>query len=295
MQLKAILTIMFFVGSLLVISVLEADAARRFGGGRSFGSKPSMNRSTTAPKQQNPAVTQQQGAGAQSAAQAKKPGMLGGMGGIFGGLLAGTLLGSLFFGTPFAGGGMMDILLIAILLYFAFKLFSRFRGGQRAAPQPAGGPAQYQQHDDGRGKDMWSNLQQGGGASAAPAEPQVPEGFDIDEFLKGAKMAYNRLQASWDKRDLEDIALFTSQSVQDEVKKQFEEDSEPGTTEILLSNAQLLSVTEENGEQRATVFFDVLLREAPSTETIQAREVWHFVRPVNDGNWKLDGIQQVEM
>ncbi len=294
MTLKTILTMMIFVGSLLVISVLDADAARRFGGGRSFGSKPSMNRSTTAPKQQQPAVTQQQqGAGAQSAAAAKKPGMFGGMGGMLGGLLAGSLIGSLLFGGGFSGGGMMDILLIALLLYFGFKLFSR-RAAQRAAPQPAQGPSpmQYQQQDMG---DRWDHLQQGGGTPSAPAGPVVPEGFDVEDFLKGAKMAYNRLQAAWDKRDLEDIALFTSQSVQDEVKKQFDEDPNPGKTEILLSNAQLLSVTEENDEQRATVFFDVLLREDSSTETAQAREVWHFVRSSAGGNWKLDGIQQVEM
>ncbi len=291
MTIKTIVTLMIFVGSLLVMSVIDADAARRFGGGRSFGSKPSMNRSTVAPKQQNPAVTQQQGAGAQSAAQAKKPGMLGGMGGMLGGLLAGSLLGSLLFGGAFTGGGMMDILLIALLLFLAFKLFSR-RGVRKAEPQPAGGPAQYQQQSMG---DRWDHLSQGGGTPSAPAGPVVPAGFNVDEFLEGAKMAYNRLQASWDKRDLEDIALFTSESVQNEVKKQFAEDSEPSKTEILLCNAQLLSVTEENDEQRATVFFDVLLREAPSTDTAQVREVWHFVRSNNGGNWKLDGIQQVEM
>ncbi len=300
MTLKTLITMLFFVGSLMVVSVLDADAARRFGGGKSFGSKPSMQRSTTAPKQQNPAVTQ----GAPSAAaQATKPGLLGGMGGMFGGLLAGTLLGSLLFGGPFNGGGMMDLLLIAVLLFFAFKLFSRMRGGQRASATsaagggggaPSQGPMQYQQQAGEQNNHAWGNLQQGEAAFSPPKGPPVPEGFDIDDFLKGAKLAFNRLQDSWDKRDLDDIALFTSTSVQEEVKKQIDEDPNPGKTEILLSNAQLLSVIEENDEQRATVFFDVLMREDSNPETVQVREVWHFVRPVSGGSWKLDGIQQVE-
>ncbi len=299
MTFKSLFTIVFFVGSLLVISALDADAARRFGGGKSFGSKPSMQRSTTAPKQQNPAVTQ----GAPSAAaQATKPGLLGGMGGMFGGLLAGTLLGSLLFGGPFSGGGIMDLLLIAIVLYFGFKLFARMRGGQRVAQSPAGagasaqtqGPMQYQAQGDEQNNHAWGNLKQGEAAFSKPAGPPVPEGFDIEEFIQGAKLAFNRLQDSWDKRDLDDIALFTSEAVQSEVKKQLEEDSEQSKTEILLIEAQLLSVKEENDEQRATVYFDVLMRESSSPDTMQVREVWHFVRAISGGSWKLDGIQQVE-
>ncbi len=301
MTLKTVITIVFFVGSLLVVSALDADAARRFGGGKSFGSKPSMQRSTTAPKQQNPAVTQ---GAPTAAAQATKPGLLGGMGGMFGGLLAGTLLGSLLFGGPFSGGGIMDLLLIAIVLYFAFKLFARFRGGQRAtASQGAGaasmgagtsGPMQYQSQDADQNHHAWGNLKQGEAVFNQPAGPTVPEGFDIEEFLKGAKLAFNRLHDSWDKRDIDDIAIFTSESVLAEVKEQMKEDPEPSKTEILLCEAQLISVKEDNDVQRAEVFFNVLLREAPDTNTMPTREIWHFMRPISGGSWKLDGIQQTE-
>ncbi len=301
MPLKALLTVLLFAGSLFIIAIQDADAAR-FGGRKSFGSKPSMQRSTTAPKQQQ-GVTQAP-PGASAAQSVKKPGLLGGMGGMFGGLLAGTLLGSLLFGGDFDGGGIMDILLIALLLFLAFKLFARIRGNSR--PQMAGGYASqgaqapheqqgmhYQSTPQQNQGDHWSNLQQGG-QPAAPAGPQVPEGFDVEDFLKGAKMAFSRLQTSWDKRDLEDIALFTSPAVLEEVKAQLAEDPTPSQTEVLLNNAQLLSVKEENGEQLATVYFDVLMREAPTKDTAQVREVWHFIRPAGGGSWKLDGIQQVE-
>lgn len=295
MNFKALLTILIFAGSLLFVAVSDADAAR-LGGGRSFGSKPSMQRSTTAPTQQKPAMSN----AAPNAA--KKSGFLGGMGGMLGGLLAGTLLGSLLFGGGFQGGGFMDLLLIALLAFVAFKLFARFRANRAAtAGGPDAGPMPYQQREaepmQRQSADAWGALQQNTATAAAetPAAPVVPAGFDTEEFLRGAKMAFTRLQASWDKRDLNDIAQFAGDSVMQEVKAQFEADPTPGKTEILLVNAQLLSVTEEAGEQTASVYFDVLLREAPRTDTTQVREVWHFVRPVADnGSWKLDGIQQVE-
>ncbi len=295
MNWKALLTIFIFLAGIAMVSLPDAEAAR-FGGGRSFGSKPSMQRSTTAPMQQKPPMA------AANAGAAQKRGFLGGMGGMLGGLLAGTLLGSLLFGGGFHGGGLMDLLLIGLLLFVAYKLFTRFRGNR---PVPAAGPdpgpayapreepAGMQRQDTGM---SWASLQKQTPTAAGTApEVSVPAGFDTEEFLRGAKMAFTRLQASWDKRDLEDIAQFTSPAVLQEVKSQFEADPKPGTTEILLVNAQLLSVTEENGEQTASVFFDVLLREAPATDTTQVREVWHFARAMSGNqSWKLDGIQQVE-
>lgn len=298
MKWKSVLTAVLFMASLFVYAVSDADAAR-LGGGRSFGSKPSMQRSTTAPTQQQPGMA----ANAASAA-AKKPGLLGGMGGMLGGLLAGTLLGSLLFGGGFSGGGIMDLLLIALVAFVAFKLFARFRANRSPAPAGAGGPAptgmNYQAQPEQapvqrQSESMWGSLQNNAAPQAEAAAPSVPAGFDTDEFLRGAKMAFTRLQASWDKRDLADIAQFAGEAVMKEVKAQFETDPTPGKTEILLVNAQLLSVIEEENVQTVSVFFDVLMREEAGRDTNQVREVWHFVRPKGDnGMWKLDGIQQVE-
>ncbi len=293
MKLTAFLAALLFVGSIFVVFVQDSNAAR-FGRGSSFGSKPAMQRTAPAPTQQKPATAQ-----TAPGTQAPKSGFLGGMGGMLGGLLAGSLLGSLLFGGGFSGGGIMDMLLIALLAYLGFKLFTRFR---RSTPAPAAagqgtGTMQYQSaNEQQQGGGMWGHLQQGSASTAAsvPAGPVVPAGFDTEEFLRGAKMAFTRMQSSWDKRDIEDIALFVSPAVLTEVKAQMADDPTPSTTEILLTNAQLLNVTEEQGEQRAVVFFDVLLREAPQTETTQVKEMWHFVQPLTGGTWKLDGIQQVE-
>ena len=127
-----------------------------------------------------------------------------------------------------------------------------------------------------------------------PRASAVPADFNQEEFLRGAKMAYTRLQESWDRRDLDDIAQFASPAVMDAVRQQLAEETEPSKTEILLVNAQLLSVVNEDKEQRAQVYFDVLMRERPDQPTpSNVREIWHFVRELDGGTWKLDGIQQV--
>ena len=107
---------------------------------------------------------------------------------------------------------------------------------------------------------------------------------------------YTRLNNAWDKRDLSDIAQFSTPAFQKEIQQQAAEDKTPGNTEIMLVNASLLSVDTVGDEQIAQVYFNVLLREDPSQEApIDVREIWHFVRPASgDGTWKLDGIQQVE-
>ena len=90
-------------------------------------------------------------------------------------------------------------------------------------------------------------------------------------------------------------AVTTHPAVLDAVREQLEAEPTPGTTEVLLVNAQLLGVENDGDEQRAQVFFDVLMRESPDQQAPSSvREVWHFVRPITGGSWKLDGIQQVD-
>jgi len=284
-----------FVG-ILALSAWDADAAR-FGGGKSFGGSSFMSKPAAPPSPApgfNKAAPGQTSPGAAGAPGAAASPRFGGMGGMLGGLLAGTLIGSLLFGGGFHGGGFMDILLIGVLLYFAFKLFSRFR-----RPAEADGPSRYQAYQpeqtqrSGMGWGQLSGQPQSTNLDT-PSSDAIPAGFDSEEFLRGAKMAYTRLQASWDKRDLDDIAQFAGPAVMKEVRAQAKDDPHPSTTEVLLINAQLLSVVKEDDAERATVFFDVLLREDPKAQsTTQAREVWHFMRGDN-ASWKLDGIQQVE-
>ncbi|ABB37574.1 import inner membrane translocase subunit Tim44 [Oleidesulfovibrio alaskensis G20] len=284
----------------LLLSAVDDAWAKRMGGGKSFGSRPSFTKSYSKPD----APTKSPAMGS-SAATAPKRGF-GGLGGMFGGLLAGTLLGSMLFGGGFGGIGFFDILLFGGVIFLILRMMRR-RGAPRGEPAyQAGGAYQggashdVRQHDNTmyrQAQDGWSGLRSAGSgspSSAAPA-PEVPAGFDTEEFLQGARSVYTRLQNSWDNRDLDDIRTFTSPSVFDEIHRQAQDDPQPSRTELLLINARVLEVKEETDGMLATVYFDVLMREdASGGNPEQVREVWHFHRATPDAMWRLDGIQQLE-
>jgi predicted lipid-binding transport protein (Tim44 family) len=256
-------------------------------------------------------------------------GMFGRMGWGLGGFMAGGLLGSMLFGHGFGGGfgggsggiGLLDILLLGIIVYFGYRLLRGARPAATAPRDPGNRPDEqaFRRGGDSRSQaeNSWDRLRQdddrqpplregapgatGGFGVApgneAPAQPSVPDGFSIPDFLEGAKSVYARLQHSWDRRDLSDIALFTTAEVLAELRRQAALDPDQSKTELLLVNARLLEFREEAPDTVATVLFDVLMREsADEQRPKQVREVWHFSRPTKDlaANWRLEGIQQLE-
>ena len=268
---------------LVVLTMPDFADARRLGGGGSFGSRPSYSKSYQKPSGSFSSPTQQAAPGA-----ATPMGGRGMFGGLLGGMLMGGLLGSLFFGGGFSGISLIDILLIGGGLF----LLMRFLRSRQPAAQTAGGPAQA--HDLSR--DAWSNLRTSE-RQASSAAPQYPAGFDADDFLKGAKAAYTRLQAAWDARDLDDLKQFTSPEVFAEIQAQAASDPTPGKTEILLLEASLLEVKTLGNQTISTVLFDTMLREgSPSAPAEQVREAWHFSRYESGGgsHWVVEGIQQLE-
>ncbi|MDL2328177.1 39S ribosomal protein L45 [Desulfosarcina sp. OttesenSCG-928-A07] len=133
------------------------------------------------------------------------------------------------------------------------------------------------------------------GASASPAV-SWPPGFDPEEFLKGATTIYTRLQTSWDKRDIEDIRMFTSPEVFAEIQRQAKEDPTPGKTELLMINPSIVEARDVGNQTVVSVRYDVTLREDTDTVAKQVLELWHFSRDRNNPNdfWMLEGIQQME-
>ncbi len=306
MRMKASLALAIFLAFACVSMTPDVSDAARLGGGRSFGSQPAMRQSAPAPTQRPQTMQQRQ---MQQNAPQQRSGFLGGMGGILGGVLAGTLIGSLLSGGGFSGGGFMDIILLAAIAFIAYKLFSRRRAaapapaaataapGGMAAPQAPYQPMERTDMQQSAANDAWGGLRSQPMASAEAVNgPTLPAGFDAEEFLRGAKMAYTRLQKAWDSRDLNDIAQFASPAVMEAVREQLQAEPTPTTTELLLVNAQLLEVTQEpGGVERAQVYFDVLMREDPKQETPSSvREIWHFMRENAQSMWRLDGIQQVD-
>ncbi len=276
--------------ALVFFLVSAAEAKGRLGGGRSFGSKPSFQRSAPTPSPTQPGLSQ-------SAPNPQTPPLMGGTGrrgGMFGGILMGGLIGSLLFGGAYGGGpGLLDILLIGGGLFFLMRFLRARRTASDAVTGAASGldprPGFADRHGNGRGSAE---------PVASSSEPvEIPEGFDQDEFIQGAKLIYTRLQSSWDKRDLADIRQFTAPEVYAEILAQAEEDPRPGKTEILLVNPRLLAVKSVDARTVASVLYDVTLREdAGDEQARRVREVWHFGRAeeVPGAHWVLEGIQQCD-
>ena len=321
---------MFVAGTLalaMALPMLSADAlAKRAGGGGSFGSRPSYNRSYTPPAAPSAPVAPSSPAGPSQMNQqrpatpppaAPSPGFGSRMGWGVGGFLMGGLLGSMLFGGGFGGGGfggigLLDILLIGGILFLGFKLL-RGRSAASQSGAQGSGPQPYEPTPDSRpgAEQSWDRLRSAppagsGGAGAfgdgttkqeTPQGPAVPEGFNAAEFLEGAKTVYSRIQGAWDRRDMNDIALFTTPEVHQEMTRQAKADPGPSRTELLMVNAKLVEYREDGGDSVATVLFDVLMREdANEDRPKQVREVWHFSRETANptSNWRLEGIQQLE-
>ncbi|HSO61312.1 MAG TPA: Tim44-like domain-containing protein [Desulfobacterales bacterium] len=289
---KRSLAVLFVVFTLCFFYLFqEAAEAARMGGGKSFGSRPSYQQSARPPISSPTSPQSQPGL--------SQPNPMGGRwGGMLGGLVMGGLIGSLLFGGGhgFGGPGLMDILLLGGGLF----LLMRYLRSRKTAAQSASSAGFTNPFHE-------RSAQQGWGASgdtpdetaglSAPATPPIPPGFDQGEFMKGAQTIYTRMQASWDKRDLEDIRKFTSPEVYAEIEKQAQEDPQPSRTEILLVNARLLEVRSVDNQEIASVHYDVMMREGAADKLAkQVREVWHFSRDEKAAAsfWRLEGIQQVE-
>lgn len=278
---------MFF----LVLLLEEISEAGRFGGGRSFGGRPSYQRSYSKPVSPQPGAGQGQLAPGQSPL-GRRP--FGGFGSMLGGMVMGSLIGSFLFGGGMqgsAGFGLLDFLVIGGGLLLLFRIL---KSRQPAAEFRGSGTGDSSLYD--RGTSGWSGMPLPA-TDVSDTIPRIPPGFDEKEFLKGAEAGFNRLQESWYKRDLEDIRQFTSPEVWEEIASQAKEDHAPEKTEILLIKSRLLEVKVEGDDTVASVYFDVLMREsAQEDRPKQIKEVWHFSRKekVPNSFWRLEGIQQLE-
>jgi predicted lipid-binding transport protein (Tim44 family) len=273
-----------------------AAEAARLGGGKSFGSKPNYQRSApaTTPSPTSPQVSLGQPA-QQRPVAGPTPAPMGRWGGMLAGLLMGGLIGSLLFGGghAYGGPGLFDMLLIGGGLFLLYR-FIRARRMATATAAPAGSMG-----FDRSPAQRW--VRSGFSPSAEPEPPaaaqaMLPPGFNADEFLKGVKVIYTRLQASWDKRDFEDIRQFVSPEVLTEIKAQAQEDPQPGKTELLLINPSILEVREAEGQTIVSVLYDVMMRKNATELARQVQELWHFSRETRqpENFWMLEGIQQVE-
>jgi len=312
------------IGVVAATFALDADAQRRFGGGKSFGKQsPQVQQRQAAPAQQTPpaAAPAQQpgtaaapaaatGAAAGAAARTASPMrslLIGAAAGL--GLMA--LASWLGFGETLAT--IMLFMLLGIVAMMVIGYFMRRSAAQAGGrPQPAyqgagagnggfGDPAPAQQQPLQRsaqepvggarpGSAMDEFLR---GGAVNPAQPWgVPAGFDTEGFLSNAKAYYGKLQLAWDAGSLEQLQEFTTNEMFIALTHELRARSGGTRTEIVSMDASLLGVETMPTEYVASVRFTGQLKVDGPVEAVD--EVWNLTKPVDGKHgWLLAGIQQL--
>lgn len=288
---KRLLSILIGLIGLSFVTV-DAEAARRMGGGKNLG----MQRSAPAQQQKATPATppQQQAAPAAPAQPQPQPSGLQKWLGPLAGLAIGAGLAALFLNNGLGGmlAGMLLVGLIVAALVFASRALMRGRGNQAEPPlQYAGvsgaGPAPSELPGGAGSRSVAATT----ASAAAPAT--LPAGFDATEFARHAKLNFVRLQDAHDKKDLSTMRDFLAPGVYREIESDILATTDgPHRTDVVTLEADVIDVAEETGSYVVSVRFSGLIREdAGAPEPFS--EIWHLEKPVSGrSGWMVAGIQQ---
>ncbi|OWW20069.1 Tim44 domain-containing protein [Noviherbaspirillum denitrificans] len=297
----------FLVTLLVAVSaasmmVSEAEA-KRLGGGGSIG-RQSQGISRQAPMQSpNQAASPSQAKPAAPAAtpQPTPPRPASPWRNILGGALLGLGLGALLshFGLGGAFASMISTVLMIGLVALAVMFILRLVRGKNAAGQPAyagGNPMM-------RTPEIGSRIEPRNEAAAFQADPlpvaaspvSVPADFDVAGFLRHGKTYFIRLQAAWDRADINDIREFTTPEMFGELRLQLQErGASKNHTDVVSLDAELLALETVGNDYHASVRFSGMIKEAENAPAEPFAEVWNLNKPVSgQGGWVLAGIQQL--
>lgn len=302
----------------LALASLQAEAAKRLGGGGSIG-RQSPN--VTQRQQAVPAPTAPATAGAapgtpvQATAAAKPaappqqapaaaPAPKRPWGAMLGGLAAGLglawLAHSLGLGAEF--GQFLMFALLALVLMSVVAMVMRSRRAQprpafqAAAAEAAAAPRQYS--PDKVGNDASARPWEQGPATFEPAPAAspgirigsalagsqdwgVPAGFDTAGFVAAAKRNFVVLQEAWDRGDIDALrAMMTDEMVRETSAQlaQRQAGAARDKTEVVMLEAQLLGIEDLGDAWMASVEFSGLLREDPSAGPAPFREAWNMTK-----------------
>ena len=312
---KFLFTMMLMVGAMTMV-VAEAEAKRVGGGGSSGRQSNNVSRQAApaAPSQAKPATPATAGA----AATPPKPASP--WKGIVGGLIGGALLGAMFSSMGMGGGlasalgSILPMLLLAGAAFFLFRMYQNRKAGGAASaftPQPAYAgagaalpeigsrvePMSYQSGANGNAGTAGAAASGFGSGFTAADQGSwtIPADFDVPMFLRNAKMYFIRLQAAFDKADINDIREFTTAEMYAEIKMQIQErGTSANVTDVVSVDAQLLGLETLDNDYLASVKFTGVIKEDPTLPSEGFSEVWNLSKPVNgQGGWALAGIQQV--
>ncbi len=309
----------------LALTGLNAEAARRLGGGKSVGQQSSQvtqreaTRAPAAPNQN--AAAPAPATPSPAAAPTRKP-----WGAMLGGLAAGLglawLAHSLGLGEAFGQVLLFGLLALAVMVAVGWFMRSRRPAGSATQPAPfayqgAGNAAPSTYRPENVGNDAsarpWERNSMAFDAKAAQSSGSmigsalegsqnwgIPSGFDTEGFLKAAKANFVTLQAAWDVSDTQVLRSMMTDAMLGEIKAQLAErdanaSGPVGKTEVVMLQAELLGIEDRPGEYLASVEFSGMLKEDASSGPSPFREVWNMSKP-KDGSagWLVAGVQALQ-
>ncbi|MFM2479456.1 Tim44 domain-containing protein [Celerinatantimonas sp. MCCC 1A17872] len=256
---KRILALLLVTMTLLCVST--SASARKFGGGHSWGHSYHTSRSYG-----------HSYSGSSSSYGSRS--RLGFGHGFLGGMVTGGILGSLFghHGYGYGGGGFGfgSLILWALIIWLAWRFF-RKRSGQ-----------------SGSVGSMFNSRSQ------SSASFDLPPGFDVNNFLEGAKHHYHVIQTAWNHNDLATLRQYLIPELyQQMANERAKFGTAPMNDRILYVDATLVRAEQPANMQQLSVHF---AGQYVTDDGRQAKidEIWHLCldtsRPNN--NWLIEGIDE---
>lgn len=308
------------IGLTMMSLSVSADAARRFGGGMSFGrSAPTLQKATPAPsaginqQRVNPQQQQRQQQVApaqqprpQTAAPSPMRGMLMGLAAALGITALAHALG--------LGEGFAQFLMIALMALVAFYVIRMLLGLFLVKRRPAGMPghsAETSRQDPMQSRyDYASSEPQSSQSTFSGSSPmagsvldelnnptsaqkvELPADFDVEQFLKVAEANFAKMQKAWDTGNVTSLSDFTTDEVFRTVTHQLRErGAQDYQTEIVTLKSDFRGIVRDGEEYLAGVHFDGTLNVSGEAERVD--ETWILTKPVHgQGGWLLAGIHQ---
>jgi len=317
---KKTLAVFAVVLSLGMTAALDAEAARRLGGGKSSG----MQRQTTTQPAQQPGApantaTNQAPTAANAAAPAaataaatQKRSWMGPIAGLAAGLGLAALASHLGFGEELANMLMIGLLVMAVLAVIGLVMRKRAAGGSPAfaggMDQPQGmqrsaSPADMQRSSAPEGGSrigsligsrVGSGIGSGLAGGATATAGGIPADFDAESFVRNAKSNFLALQAANDAGDLGQLREYLTPGMFEAVREDIAtRGNTPQKTEVFGLQGQVLEVAQDDAQYVVSVRFTGSIRHEAGAPIEDLAEVWHLVKPrTGAGGWVIAGIQQ---
>jgi len=286
----------------LWLTMVDAEAAKRVGGGASSGMQRNMSAPGRAPDAAPAQAPTTPSAAAAPLQAPSKRSWMGPVAGLAAGLGLAALASYLGFGEEFASMMMIALLVMVVLAVVGFIMRRRAAAQQPAMAGAGGMPyvasgAPPPSYAGGSIPGSGPNTVPGDARSSGAAplfNARIPADFDVAGFVHQAKVNFVRLQAANDAGNLDDLREFTTPEMFAELKTSLlGRGSAAQQTDVVEINAEVLEVVEEASRDVVTVRYRGLIREDRGlAESFD--EVWHLVKPRDsEGGWRLAGIQQM--